>query len=475
MSWMKNFRNFLFLTLVCILLFGFSGWASAAGGMKRAVSADGRGQLMLDFNDIQEAEWAAISIAKMKTKNVFQGFKDGTFRPNQPVTRVEAIVTAVRLLGLENEAKAKSPDTKLHFKDAEQIDKKFPWAKGYIIVALENGLFDASEDKIQPEKPASRVWVAGLLVKALGLQSEALHEMTKIPNFTDADQIPAGSIGYVNVAVEKKMINGYSDGTFQPNKNVTRAEMAALLDRTDDGLLENAGAFKVSGVIKNIQFNVTGSVYNSDTVTDQVYDSVNGEITLTTDGQDSLTYGISSELLVEYHNKLIRADQLAVNDYVRLLVLGETVKEAVLLDPKQNDESEEKDDEQDEEDQPTSTSDIGIRQFELEVKLSDKGKVELDYKNKDGHAEAELKIASKNEQQKMEGQKAVNAIEKLLTNAGISENMDKKEIADKILSALNVDQNNVKELKLKIKFSSGKEVKVEIKNDGGKDDNEEDD
>lgn len=468
---MKAIRNLLCLLLVCGLLLSFSGLTSAASGVKTVVSEDGRVQIVLDFNDIQEAEWAAAYIAKMKAKNVFQGFEDGTFRPNQPVTRAEAIVTAVRLLGLENEAKAKSPDTKLHFRDAALIDKKFPWAKGYIIVALENGLFDASEDTVQPDKPASRIWVASLLVKSLGLKEEALREMTKIPNFTDADQIPAGSIGYVNVAVEKRVVSGYPDGTFQPNKNVTRAEMAALLDRTGDGLLENAGAVKVSGIVKHIQFNsVTGGIYSSDTVTDSVYGSVDGEITISTDGQDSLTYGISSELLVEYRDKFIRADQLAVNDYVHLVVLDKTVKEAVLLDPEQKDEPKEKNERQDAEDKPTPTSEGKIRQFELEAKLSDKGKVELEYKNKGDRIEAELKIASQKAKQKLEGQEAADAIDKLITNAGIAENMGKQEIVDKLLSALNVDKESLIELKVKIKFASGKEIEVELEHDDGEHD-----
>lgn len=461
---MKAIRNLLYLMLVCSLMFSFSSLTSAASGVKTVVSADGRTQIVLEFNDIKEAEWAASYIAKMKAKNVFQGFQDGTFRPNNQITRVEAIVTAVRLLGLENEAKAKLPDTKLHFKDSERIDKEFPWAKGYIIVALENGLFDASEDMIQPDKPASRVWVAGLLVKSLGLQSEALLKMTQIPNFTDADQIPAGSIGYINVAVEKGIVSGYPDGTFKPSKNVTRAEMAAMLDRTDDGLLENAGAVKVSGVVKNIQFN-TVSGGSSDTVTDSVYGTINGEITISTDGHDSLTYGISSNLLVVYHNKFIRADQLAVNDYVDLLVLDQTVKEAVLLDPKQKDEPEEKDEQQDEEDNPTQTSELKILQFELEAKLSGKENIELEYKNKDGRIEAEVKISSKQDKQKLKNKEAADAIEKLIADSGISEDMDKEEIVDKILFALNVDKDSLKELKIKIKFSSGKEVKVELEHD----------
>jgi len=53
--------------------------------------------------------------------------------------------------------------------------------------------------------------------------------------------------------------------------------------------------------------------------------------------------------------------------------------------------------------------------------------------------------------------------------------MDKKEIVDKVLSALNVDKDSLKELELKIKFSSGKEIKVKLEYDDGEDDDDEHD
>src|SRR5690606_29164558 len=117
-----------------------------------------------------------------------------------------------------------------------------------------NGLFDASEHSIKPQEPASRVWVSSLLVRALGLESEALKLMSTYPDFKDAKEIPAGSIGYVNIAVENDIVSGYPNGTFRPNKSVTRAEMAVLLDRTNQGLLEKEGAQTISGKILNVSF-----------------------------------------------------------------------------------------------------------------------------------------------------------------------------------------------------------------------------
>lgn len=446
---MKTARNLLMLALVFILTVGLAGMTSASSG-KKADSKGAKPPFAHDFNDIGDADWAEAYIAKMKSKNVLQGFEDGSFRPNQPVTRVEAIVMAVRLLGLEDQAKAQKPDAKLHFKDAELIGKKYPWAKGYILAALENGLFDASEQAVQPEKPASRVWIAGLLVKSLGLQSEALHEMTKTPAFKDAAAIPAGSVGYVNVAVEKGIISGYPDGTFKPNKNVTRAEIAALLDRTNGGLLDQAGAVKVSGVIQNIEFNQSKTEGTTPA-------TVNGSVTIATYANQSFTYGISSELLVSYHTKYVRADQLAVHDSVQLVVLDNIVQEAVLLDEKPNDGG------KDSAPHPGEPSKVTVVQLRLEMKLTGQGEVEMEYENKKGKIEAEFERKSGQTREKLEGKPAAAAIEKWLSDAAMTERTNPEDALSKLVSVLNVNPGDVQEIELSVKFSNGKEINIEKK------------
>ena len=88
--------------------------------------------------------------------------------------------------------------------------------------------------------------------------------MTEVPDFVDASSIPAGASGYINMVFELRLVSGYPDNTFQPNKNVTRAKMAAFLDRTNDGLLEESGAITVTGTIVNIDFpTVTDNVYKA--------------------------------------------------------------------------------------------------------------------------------------------------------------------------------------------------------------------
>ncbi|QHT62636.1 S-layer homology domain-containing protein [Paenibacillus lycopersici] len=212
---------------------------------------NGNSGINLHFKDEQDLKWAMEYIIRLASKGVFNGYEDGTFKPQQQITRIESIVAAVRLMGLKDQAESQAEmSTKLNFKDADQLTKKYPWAVGYVAVALEKDLFSETDDAIQPDKPATRLFAATLLVKALGLEAEAKAKVNSQLTFKDAKSIPAGSVGYVEVALEKNLITGYENNTFRPNQPVTRAELAALLDRTDEQLPDNHDAAAITGTLK---------------------------------------------------------------------------------------------------------------------------------------------------------------------------------------------------------------------------------
>jgi hypothetical protein len=201
------------------------------------------------FDDVKggDVEWATRYIASLASKRVFEGYEDGTFQPRKTITRIEAITAAVRLMGLRDQAEsAEAKAANLNFKDADKLKSKYSWATGYVSVALQNDLFEESDDSINPEKEADRLWATTLLIKALKLQDEAKAKMNTKLTFKDANKIPAGSVGYIALALEKGLIDGYEDNTFRPNNPVTRAELAALLDRTGNQLPDNTS---VSGTV----------------------------------------------------------------------------------------------------------------------------------------------------------------------------------------------------------------------------------
>ncbi|MUT65878.1 S-layer homology domain-containing protein [Paenibacillus sp. NEAU-GSW1] len=204
------------------------------------------------FEDEEDLAWALEYIMRLSAKGVFTGYEDGTFKPNQKISRIETLVAAVRLMGLREQAESEEEmNTELNFKDADKLEKKYPWAVGYVAVALENDLFSETETEVKPELNATRLWATTILIKALKLEEEAKALNNTKLDFKDAKNIPAGSVGYVALAIEKGIITGYNDNTFRPNQPVTRAELAALLDRTDSEMPdEDQDAQAITGTLK---------------------------------------------------------------------------------------------------------------------------------------------------------------------------------------------------------------------------------
>lgn len=206
------------------------------------------------FEDEEDLQWALEYIMRLASKGVFTGYEDGTFKPKQNISRIETLTAAVRLMGLRDQAESSTEmNTELQFKDADKLKKKYPWAVGYVAVALENDLFFETDTEIKPEQNATRLWSTILLVKALKLEDEAKALNNTKLDFKDAKEIPAGSVGYVALALEKGIITGYKDKhgnkTFRPNQPVTRAELAALLDRTDEEMPDH-DAQAINGQLK---------------------------------------------------------------------------------------------------------------------------------------------------------------------------------------------------------------------------------
>jgi hypothetical protein len=263
-------------------------------------------EITIKFEDMKngEYEWAMRYIASLASKKVFEGYEDGTFQPNKTISRIEAITAAVRLMGLRSQAESSEEmNSHLNFKDADKIREKYPWATGYVAVAAENDLFTENDTMVQPEKEATRLWATMLLVKSLKLENEAKAKMNTKLSFKDAKEIPAGSVGYIAVAIEKGLIDGYEDNTFRPNRPVTRAELAALLDRTGSQLPE----------------------YNNTVVNGTLSAVINGNVlTVVKDGQ-SHQYALHADALILRKGVRAQASDLKVGDQLKVYVYNNLV------------------------------------------------------------------------------------------------------------------------------------------------------
>ena len=103
------------------------------------------------------------------------------------------------------------------------------WAEPSIIKASELGLVQGySNSTFRPQQQVTRAEFITLLSRALGVKPSS----APVLDFKDTAHIPAWAGGYVAAAVELGIIQGYADGTFQAAKLISRAEMAAMIVRS---------------------------------------------------------------------------------------------------------------------------------------------------------------------------------------------------------------------------------------------------
>lgn len=113
------------------------------------------------------------------------------------------------------------------------------WAEATIIKASQLGWVSGyADDTFRPQANITRGEFVTILVRALGLTADASAELS----FKDAQAIPSWSRGAIASAVEAGLVEGYSDGTFQADKLVTRAEMAAIIVRSQNIAIDESAA-----------------------------------------------------------------------------------------------------------------------------------------------------------------------------------------------------------------------------------------
>ncbi|HHW18586.1 MAG TPA: S-layer homology domain-containing protein [Firmicutes bacterium] len=292
----------------------------------------------LRFSDLQGAEWALGAISRLRGLGIITGYDGNVFKPNNPVTQAEALTMMVKAFGLEDEAEEIAKRfggfyAKLDENDGDDDDEgarfltsdgtKLPyvpaptrWALGYVLLAVDQGWVDISE--IQPQKPASREWIAKVMVRALGYTEEAESKMDASLPFSDAAAISRDAWGYVAQAIEIGLFEGYPDNTFRPQKPVTRAEMAAILDRFINEELPDETPYHVEGRVSA----VSGS-----------------SITVKLASGREVTYRISPDALIVFGKTSGTVSDIHVGDRVQVLSNGQGV--ALLIVVKNKEDSDE--------------------------------------------------------------------------------------------------------------------------------------
>lgn len=174
----------------------------------------------LAFKDLPTNHWAYEYIMYLTSKNVINGYKDGTFKPNGTVTNAEFIKLVVM---------AALPDW-IDIDDAESNLNH--WAGPYVWIAERYGLITSGSINLSNiDKPITRIEMVKIITRAdLLMRGNNLSTNEKV-KFKDVLSLNNDDLLYLRHACSKNLITGYSDNTFKPYSNMTRAEAATMIYR----------------------------------------------------------------------------------------------------------------------------------------------------------------------------------------------------------------------------------------------------
>ncbi|REB08522.1 alkaline serine protease [Sporosarcina sp. BI001-red] len=167
------------------------------------------------YKDVSSSKWYAPQIAYLADKELIYGFEGNVFKPDQKITRAEAVAIMGRATGLNGER------SKTKFKDVNSNS----FASGYIQSAQEKGYLSGFPDNtFRPNQPVTRGEMALLLQKAFTIPFDS----KKASPFSDLSP-KASSYEAVLALTQSGVTKGYPDGTFKPYESMTRATYSVFL------------------------------------------------------------------------------------------------------------------------------------------------------------------------------------------------------------------------------------------------------
>ena len=193
--------------------------SAALGSLTSVVEAD----KVISMKDI-ETHWGKKYIENLIAKGGITGYEDGTFRPDNQITKAEFMTIALRS-ALEGKVSAK-------------VDEH--WASGIFKDAIDKGVVLSSDfPKADWNKPINRYEMAYIMVriteKILGEAKTETKDIEKIMSDYDKVSQEKKYKSYVEQAFMKGLVKGKTvDGKYDGSANGTRAEAATMVVRMLD-------------------------------------------------------------------------------------------------------------------------------------------------------------------------------------------------------------------------------------------------
>ena len=174
------------------------------------------------LSDVADTASYATAVNTLVALNVINGYEDGTFLPDNKITRAEATKVMVAALNQLDAAEGMKGATQ--FTD---VEAKHEWATGYINAGVQNGYINGMGDgTFAPDAEVTYAQMVKMLVSAMNYDQYATY-LGGYPN------------GYLSIAASEKITEGVNANA---NDAVTRAQVAQLVyNALNAPIVENTG------------------------------------------------------------------------------------------------------------------------------------------------------------------------------------------------------------------------------------------
>ena len=175
------------------------------------------------FSDVPNNHWARDAVIMLAAEGINEGYGDGTFLGNRNITRYEVSMMLAKLLSYNFNVSQSKAET---FSDVP----KNHWAYHAVTLLSSTGIVSGYVDgTFRGEKNITRyemtTMIAKLIANNTNVSGRIINPFSDIPN-------DHWAIDGVSVLATQGIIDGYKDGTFRGNRNVTRYEAAMMLAKT---------------------------------------------------------------------------------------------------------------------------------------------------------------------------------------------------------------------------------------------------
>jgi hypothetical protein len=200
-------------------------------------------------------EWAKDQIETWVDKGLISGYSDGSFKPNNSVSRAEFVTLVTKVFNFTEE----SDESFVDVPDGS-------WYESAVLKAYKAGIIQGYEGNMfKPNGYITREEAAAMVVRAYELTGESDKEL----DFSDSDMISDWAAEYVSILKENGYVSGTGDNKFEPKSKITRAQTVVMLNNVMGMLVSGEEYSKdISG---NLVINKANSVLKDMKITGDVY------------------------------------------------------------------------------------------------------------------------------------------------------------------------------------------------------------